>query len=90
MATPIKQFFFLNFREWYSYHFPELIRIVSDNYLYAKVAKFVKSRKDFTDDKLEALEELVMDEAKAKAIHNAMKSSMGKIQSLTYHILILS
>lgn len=27
----------LLFREWYSYHFPELIRIVPDNHLYAKV-----------------------------------------------------
>lgn len=46
--------------------------------MYAKVAKFIKSRKDFTEDKLEALEEIVMDEGKAKAIFEASKSSMGK------------
>lgn len=25
------------YREWYSYHFPELIRIIPDNYMYSKV-----------------------------------------------------
>jgi len=55
-----------------------LVKIVGDNYMYAKVAKFIKSRKDFTEDKLEALEEIVMDEGKAKAIFEASKSSMGK------------
>lgn len=69
--------FAMRIREWYSYHFPELIKIVSDNYLYAKTAKFIKSRKDFTEDKLEALEEILMDEGKTKAIYEASKSSMG-------------
>jgi len=69
--------FSMRIREWYSYHFPELIKIVNDNYMYAKVAKYVKSRKDFTKEKLEGLEELVMDEGKAKAIYEASKSSMG-------------
>lgn len=69
--------FSMRIREWYSYHFPELIKIVNDNYLYAKVAQFIKSRKDFTEEKLEGLEEIVMDEGKAKAILNASKASMG-------------
>ena len=46
--------------------------------MYAKVAHFIKSRKDFTEDKLEALEQIVMDEGKAKAIYDAARSSMGK------------
>lgn len=46
--------------------------------MYAKVAKFIKSRKDLSEEKLEALEEIVMDEGKAKAIYEASKSSMGK------------
>ena len=64
-------------REWYSYHFPELVKIVNDNYLYAQVVKYIKSRKDLTVDKLEGLEELIMDEAKTKAIYDASRSSMG-------------
>merc|ERR1712168_1242938 len=69
--------FSMRIREWYSYHFPELVKIVNDNHLYAKVAHYIKSRKDFTDDKLEGLAEIVMDEGKAKAIYDASKSSMG-------------
>lgn len=66
-------------REWYGYHFPELIKIVSDNNIYAKVVQIVKNRKELTDDMLESLEECVMDSAKAKAIIDASKSSMGNI-----------
>ena len=66
-------------REWFSYHFPELIKIVSDNYMYAKVAKYIKSRKELTEDRLPGLEEIVMDEAKAKGIYDASKMSMGKL-----------
>lgn len=71
-------FVFLSNREWYSYHFPELVKIVSDNYMYARVAQYIKSRKDLTEDSIEGLEEIVMDSAKAKAIYDASKSSMGK------------
>lgn len=69
--------FAMRIREWYSYHFPELVKIVNDNHLYAKVAQFIKNRKELTEDKLEALEEIVMDEGKAQAIYAASKSSMG-------------
>ena len=46
--------------------------------MYAKAAQYIKSRKDFSEDKLEGLEEIVMDSAKAKAIYDASKSSMGE------------
>lgn len=69
--------FSMRIREWYSYHFPELVKIVPENYLYAKVAKFIKNRKDLTDASVDGLEEIVMDSSKAKAIIDASKSSMG-------------
>jgi len=69
--------FSMRIREWYSYHFPELVKIVNDNHMYAKVAFYIKSRKDFTEASLEGLEEIVMDASKAKAILTASKSSMG-------------
>jgi len=69
--------FSMRIREWYSYHFPELVKIVNDNHMYAKVAHYIKSRKDFTEDKVEGLVEIVMDEGKAQAILDASKSSMG-------------
>lgn len=63
--------------EWYSYHFPELVKIVPENYTYAKVAKFIKNRKELSEASLEGLEELTMDSGKAQAILDASKSSMG-------------
>ncbi|XP_028391508.1 nucleolar protein 56-like [Dendronephthya gigantea] len=69
--------FSMRIREWYSYHFPELVKIIADNLLYARVVKYIKSRKDLTEDKLEGLEEIVEDEAKTKAIYDASRSSMG-------------
>ncbi|KAK2143636.1 hypothetical protein LSH36_824g00004 [Paralvinella palmiformis] len=69
--------FSMRIREWYSYHFPELVKIVGDNYTYARVAKFIKDRKSLTDESVEGLEEIVMDSGKAQAILNASRSSMG-------------
>ncbi|XP_062587548.1 nucleolar protein 56-like [Saccostrea cucullata] len=69
--------FSMRMREWYSYHFPELVKIISDNYLYAKVVRLIGNRKEYTDESLEQLEELVMDSGKAQAILDASRSSMG-------------
>ena len=46
--------------------------------MYAKVAKFIKNRKELTDESVEPLEEIVMDSAKAQAILDASRSSMGQ------------
>ncbi|KAL5016120.1 hypothetical protein ScPMuIL_005709 [Solemya velum] len=69
--------FSMRIREWYSYHFPELVKIVSDNYMYAKVVRYIKNRKELSEANLDDLEELVMDSGKAKAILDASRSSMG-------------
>ncbi|XP_066598586.1 nucleolar protein 56 [Prorops nasuta] len=69
--------FSMRIREWYSYHFPELVKIVPENYVYAKVAHLIKNRKELTEEKLQLLEEIIMDSAKAQAILDASKSSMG-------------
>lgn len=65
-------------REWYGYHFPELIKIVSDNYTYCRLAKLIRNRKELSEESLEELEEIVMDSAKAQAILDASRSSMGQ------------
>ena len=36
--------FVMRVREWYSWHFPELVRVVSDNYLYARLTLLVKDK----------------------------------------------
>lgn len=70
-------YFLIYFSEWYSYHFPELFKIVPENYMYARLAKFIKNRKELTEESLEELEEITMDSGKAQAILDASKSSMG-------------
>ena len=67
-----------NYREWYSYHFPELIKIVPDNQMYARVARFIGDRKSLTEEKVEELEEIVLDSTKAQAIVEAARMSMGE------------
>jgi len=69
--------FSMRIREWYSYHFPELVKIVSDNYMFAKCVKVIKNRKELTEDAIAKLEEVIMDSAKAKAVVDASKTSMG-------------
>ncbi|XP_054280540.1 nucleolar protein 56 [Macrosteles quadrilineatus] len=69
--------FSMRIREWYSYHFPELVKIVPENYMYAKTVQFIKNRKNLSEDHLEGLEEIVMDSAKAQTILDASRSSMG-------------
>merc|ERR1719192_551330 len=69
--------FAMRIREWYSYHFPELIKIVPENALYARVVKLIKNRKELSQDLFEKLEEVLMDSARAQAVIDASKSSMG-------------
>ncbi|XP_041050286.1 nucleolar protein 56 isoform X1 [Carcharodon carcharias] len=69
--------FSMRVREWYGYHFPELIKIVAENYMYCRLAKLIGNRKELTEESLEPLEEIVMDSAKAQAILDAARSSMG-------------
>lgn len=45
--------------------------------MYSKVAQVIKNRKELTQEKLTALEEVVMDSSRAQAIIDASKSSMG-------------
>ncbi|KAI8999829.1 hypothetical protein BC832DRAFT_202418 [Gaertneriomyces semiglobifer] len=69
--------FSMRVREWYGWHFPELVKIVSDNGLYAKLAKYIKNKSDLGEDNVEELEDLVGDPIKAKQILDAARASMG-------------
>jgi len=79
--------FAMRIREWYSYHFPELVKIVNDNYAFAKCVKLLKNRKELletiSDDAAKEseiigkLEEVLMDSGKAKTVIDAAKASMG-------------
>ncbi|XP_055016680.1 nucleolar protein 56 [Boleophthalmus pectinirostris] len=69
--------FSMRVREWYGYHFPELIKIVPDNSTYCRLAQLIGNRKELSEESLEALEEVVMDGAKAQAVLEASRQSMG-------------
>jgi len=72
--------FAMRVREWYGYHFPEMVRLVNDNYQYCQLIGLIKMRKNLTaptDELLEAMEKVVMDSAKTQAICDCARASMG-------------
>ena len=69
--------FAMRVREWYSWHFPELLKIVADNYQYARLVLFIKKRESLTTESLAAIEEITMDATKAQQVLDASKHSMG-------------
>jgi len=44
--------FAMRIQEWYGYHFPELIKLVSDNCTYAHLAQFIGNKDTLTEDEL--------------------------------------
>ena len=71
--------FSMRVREWYGWHFPELIRIVSDNHTYAKLALAIGDKKTLTDENLHDIAAIVNDDADiAQAIIDAARVSMGQ------------
>lgn len=76
--------FSMRVREWYGWHFPELIRIVSDNHTYAKLALAIGDKKSLTDASLHDIAAVVNDDADiAQAIIDAARVSMGQDISAT-------
>nr|OQO17137.1 Nucleolar protein 56 [Rachicladosporium sp. CCFEE 5018] len=76
--------FSMRVREWYGWHFPELVRIVSDNTKYAQCALFIGNKTTLSEDQLHDLAALVDDDqSTARAIIEAAKVSMGQDLSET-------
>ncbi|KAI0736238.1 Nop-domain-containing protein [Fomitopsis betulina] len=70
--------FSMRIREWYGYHFPELVRIVPDNYQYAKVAQFIGAKEELDEEKLPDLAALLDDDStRAQNVLDAARGSMG-------------
>lgn len=69
--------FCMRLKEWFSWHFPELAKIITDNHIYTKIVALVENRDGVTEDRLEEIAELTLDEDKAKEIIEAAKISMG-------------
>lgn len=57
--------FCMRLREWFSWHFPELGKIVNDNPIYTKLVHFIEKRENVNDDMKDDLVEILHDEDKA-------------------------
>ena len=69
--------FAMRCREWYSWHFPELVAIVNDNILFAQCCGLIGDRSSLSPARLPELEAVLQDEQKAQAVLDAAKMSMG-------------
>ncbi|KZT53933.1 Nop domain-containing protein [Calocera cornea HHB12733] len=70
--------FAMRVREWYGWHFPELVKVVPDNFQYARAAKFIGDKSLLKEDKIPELAEILEgDETRAKNIVDAARLSMG-------------
>lgn len=63
------------------------MKIVNDNYLYAKVAKYIEDKSKLSDDSIPGLTDVLGDEDKAKEIVDAAKASMGR--TLNFILLVI-
>ncbi|KAI5793224.1 hypothetical protein EDC01DRAFT_655606 [Geopyxis carbonaria] len=71
--------FSMRVREWYGWHFPELVKIVNDNYKYSKMVLAIKDKLSLTNDSLHDLAAIVEDDAEiAQSVIDAAKVSMGQ------------
>ncbi|KFH46051.1 Nucleolar protein-like protein [Hapsidospora chrysogenum ATCC 11550] len=89
MADKFNNNNYMRLREWYGWHFPELSKIVSDNYTYAMLIKTIRDKKTLNDDRLHEIAAVVGEDGeKAQAIIDAAKVSMGREISEEDHEII--
>ncbi len=70
--------FAMRVREWYGWHFPELVKLAPDNLTYAKLARYIKAKEELKDEQLDDLTEILHgDLTMAKNVLDASRASMG-------------
>ena len=72
--------FCMRIKEWFSWHFPELGKIISDNYLYIRIVNLIEQRKKLIENKDELkpkLDEITLDPEISKQIIDSALISMG-------------
>jgi nucleolar protein 56 len=69
--------FAMRVKEWYSWHFPELLKCVTDMFVYARVIHYIQDKNSLNESRLPGLTELTMDEDVSEQILKAARSSMG-------------
>jgi len=66
----------MRLREWYSWHFPELSKIISDNIVYAKAVILIGMRTNVKDLSIEKMGDCMPEEI-AEQVQEAAEISMG-------------
>jgi RNA processing factor Prp31 len=69
--------FSMRVREWYSWHFPELVKVVNDNFKFCQLVVLIKDRANLKEELLPKIDEIVADADVAKQVLAASKMSMG-------------
>ena len=57
--------FCMRLKEWFSWHFPELTRIVNDNIIFSKLVYMIEKRENINDEMKEQINDIVLDDEKA-------------------------
>ncbi len=70
--------FAMRLKEWFGWHFPELAKIVSDNTIYAQLVYLIEHRDNINEEMLPRIEEITLDEEKAREVLEANNASMGQ------------
>lgn len=68
----------MRLKEWFSWHFPELTKIVNDNNIFTKLVNLLETRENATDEMKEQISNIVLDDEKAQQVIDAAKISMGQ------------
>jgi len=69
--------FAMRVREWYGWHFPELVHIVKDNFQYCQCATLIKDRVNLTPELVPRIAEIVGDDETATRVLESSRRSMG-------------
>jgi nucleolar protein 56 len=72
--------FCMRVKEWFGWHFPELGKIISDNYVYIRVVKLIQQRNYLLENKEELspkITEITLDPEITKSIIESCEVSMG-------------
>lgn len=69
--------FGMRIREWYSYHYPELSKIVPDLYKYVRCAAAIMDRRNMDENVVEQLKEILDDDNVVECVVESARTSMG-------------
>lgn len=64
--------FVMRMREWYSWHFPELVKLVPDATEYSRTALLIKDRSDFGEEKRADLVDILKEDERAEAVYEVL------------------